>query len=391
LGQGKGKQAAVKNGAHFPGERGKIIQPKCNKPVPQSAVESLPHRIGAGNPSAMTPLTKQVLHCLRDNVLPMIPLGVCEGSGGKMLVAGEERWTRYFLQRFHGNEWSRKELGRFRGWQLPALLRRHRERADVTLARLDPISIRMFGMQGFLQVPEWVRMVAPVPAPDAQVPIRSTRDDLRAIRKKGLSWRVSRDPQDLRLHLERDYYPYTRRRYGDDAFVQPPDVMWRAFQKGGLMFVEDGVRAIAGMVFELRQTTLQMWSMACMDSDESHLNRKALAGVYAFSFECARSFGMDFVDMRGCRPSPSDSLFFVKHKWGAQVRDHGETAFEFLFDWKEVNGAVRSFLEKTPLIFRDGKNLSVMGTAAGQQTIRWRNAGLHRFVVAESGSTILGS
>jgi hypothetical protein len=336
----------------------------------------------------MTPFTKQLLHCLRDNVLPMIPLAVCEGAGGKMLVAGEERWTRYFLQRFHGSEWSREELGCFRGWQLPSLLRRHREGVDLTVARLDQISIRMFGMWGFLQVPEWVRMVAPVPAPGAQVPIRSTRDDLRAIRKKGLSWRVSRDPQDLRLHLERDYYPYTRRRYGDDAFVQPPDVMWRAFRKGGLMFVEDGVRAIAGMVFELRQTTLQMWSMACMDSDQSHLNRKALAGVYAFSFECARVHGMDCVDMRGCRPSPADSLFFVKHKWGAQVREHGETAFEFLFDWKEANGAVRRFLEKTPLIFRDAGHLSVLGTAESEASIRWREAGLHRFVPLDSLGTV---
>lgn len=232
-------------------------------------------------------------------------------------------------------------------------------------------------------------MVAPVPVPGAPVPIRSARDDLRAIRKKGLSWRVSRDPQDLRLHLERDYYPYTRRRYGDDAFVQPPDVMWRAFRKGGLMFVEDGVRAIAGMVFELRQRTLQMWSMACMDSDESHLNRKALAGVYAFCFDLARSQSLEFIDMRGCRPSPADPLFFVKHKWGAQVCEHGETAFEFLFDWKELNGAVRSFLEKTPLIFRDGRNLSVMGTADGEKSIRWREAGLHRFVALESRAGFL--
>jgi hypothetical protein len=29
----------------------------------------------------MTPFTKQLLHCLRDNVLPMIPLAVCEGAG----------------------------------------------------------------------------------------------------------------------------------------------------------------------------------------------------------------------------------------------------------------------------------------------------------------------
>jgi hypothetical protein len=350
--------------------------------------EFLPGSAVAGNRSPMTPFTKQLLHCLRDNVLPMIPLAVCEGPGGKMLVAGEERWTRYFLQRFHGGEWSRGELGRFRGWQLPAVLSRHREGVDLTVARMDPISIRIFGLRGFLQVPEWVRMVAPVPAPDVRFTSHSASDDLRAIRKNGLSWRLSHDPEDLRLHLERDYYPYTRCRHGDDAYVQPPNLMRRAFRKGGLLIVEDCSGPLAGLVFEKRQHTLQMWTVACTNADESRLNRKALAGVYAFSFECARVHGMDCVDMRGCRPSPADSLFFVKHKWGAQVRDHGETAFEFLFDWKEANGAVRRFLEKTPLIFRDAGHLSVLGTAESEASIRWREAALHRFVPLDPVGTV---
>jgi hypothetical protein len=321
----------------------------------------------------------------------MIPLAVCEGSGGKMLVAGEERWTRYFLQRFHGNEWSREELGRFRGWQLPALLRRHRERADVTLARLDPISIRMFGMQGFLQVPEWVRMVAPVPAQDTRFTSSSARRDMQVIRKNNLKWRVTHDRRELEKHLGNDYYSYTRFRHGDDAFVQPRGVVHRAFKRGGLLIVENVSGPVAGLVFEKRGRTLQMWTLACAESNEAHLAKGALAAVYAFCFDLARSQALEFVDMRGCRPSPSDSLFFVKHKWGAQVRDHGETAFEFLFDWNEANDAVQSFLEKTPLIFRDGKNLSVMGTAAGEQTIRWQEAGLHGFVAVQTRSAILGS
>jgi hypothetical protein len=328
----------------------------------------------------MTPLTKQVLHCLRDNVLPIIPLAVCEGSGGKMLVAGEERWTRYFLQKFHGKEWSRKELGRFRGWQLPALLRRHRGRADVTLARLDPISIRMFGAQGFLQVPEWVRMVAPVPAQDTRFTSSSARRDMQVIRKNNLKWRVTHDRRELEKHLGKDYYSYTRFRHGDDAFVQPRSVVHRAFKRGGLLIVENGSEPVAGLVFEKRGRTLQMWTLACAESNEAHLAKGALAAVYAFCFDLARTQGLEFVDMRGCRPSPADSLFFVKHKWGAKVRDHGETAFEFLFDWKEVNAAVRSFLEKTPLIFRDAGHLSVLGIAENEGSIRWREAGLHRFV-----------
>jgi len=45
-------------------------------------------------------------------------------------------------------------------------------------------------------------------------------------------------------------------------------------------------------------------------------------------------------------------------------------------------------LELNPLIFRDGENLSVMGTTAGEKSIRWREAELHRFASLDSRSGI---
>jgi hypothetical protein len=231
-------------------------------------------------------------------------------------------------------------------------------------------------------------MVAPVPAPDARFISSSARRDLQVICKNKLRWRVSHDRRELEKHLGNDYYSYTRFRHGDDAFVQPRRVVRRAFGRGGLLIVENAAGPLAGLVFEKRGRTLQMWTLACAESNGAHLAKGALAGVYAFCFDLARSQSLEFVDMRGCRPSPADSLFFVKHKWGAQVREHGETAFEFLFDWKEANGAVRRFLEKTPLIFRDAGHLSVLGTAESEARIRWREAGLHRFVPLNPVGTV---
>jgi hypothetical protein len=253
------------------------------------------------------------------------------------------------------------------------VLKKHGDRVDMTLARLDLLSTRLLGMHEYLRVPEWVRMVAKVSKSNERFTSSSVKRDLQVVRKNGLRWRVSNDPRELRVHLERDYYPYTRLRHGEDAFVQPPGVVKSAFNNGGLLIVEKDSRPIAGLVFEKRKKTMQMWTLACVRSDASLLSNGALAAVYAFCFEYARAAGLDFVDMRGCRPCPSDSLFFVKQKWGARVEEHGELAFEFLFHWHTANESALRFLEKTPLIIRDGENLSVMGTAAGGQTIRWRS------------------
>jgi len=317
----------------------------------------------------------------------MIPVALCRGAGGTMLLASEERWSRYFLQKFHGKDWTREELGLFRAWEIPKVLQRYSARADITIARLDIFSTRLLRMHEFLRVPEWVRMVAKVPDSNKEFTSSSAQRDLQGIQKHGLSWRVSQNLRELRLHLERDYYPYTRLRHGDDAFVQPRRAVTKAFNQGGLLIVEQGSRPVAGLVFERRKDTMQMWTLACANSDASLLAKGALAAVYAFCFDYARSSGLGFVDMRGCRPSPADSLFFVKQKWGAEVREHGEVAFEFLIHWHAANERVLEFLEKTPLIFRENESLSVIGTAAGDSKVRWREAGLSRFHTLSLGQT----
>ena len=76
----------------------------------------------------------------------MIPVALCAGPGGALLVAGEERWTRYFLQRFHGEKWTREKLGSYRSWQIPKILAQHGSRADMVIARLDIIATRLLRM-----------------------------------------------------------------------------------------------------------------------------------------------------------------------------------------------------------------------------------------------------
>lgn len=322
---------------------------------------------------------KTALHCLRDNALPVIPLAIYEGSGGRLLIAGEERWTRYFLHQFNGDSWTRQGLGSFRSWQIPAVLKRYASGVDLTIVRLDLFSVHLLRMQAFLRVPEWVRMVANVPAAGHQYRSKSVQRDLQVIRKHGLSWRISHDIRELKLYLERDYCPYTRLRHGEDAYVQSFRVLKRAFLKGGLLVIEQQGHPLAALVFERREKTLQMWAVACAEADPSLLSRGAMAAIYAFSFEYARSTGLEFVDMRGCRPSTSDSLYFVKRKWQARVCEHGETCFEFLLCWSNLNERIIRFLAHTPLIIRDGGYLSVLGVADAEDSSRWRDAGLHRF------------
>jgi len=309
----------------------------------------------------MNPTLKTSLHCAADNTLRRVPLVLYSGTAGSMLVAGEERWSRYLPGRFFGSgPRERRFLGRYWTWQLPRVLRRWRDAADITVARTDRVTARLFPTAEYLRVPEWIRMVAPVPASNHDFKANSVRSDMRVVKKYKLSWRVSHDADELTTYLDRDYYPYTRLRHGDDAFAQPPQLMKNTFRKGGLLWVESEGVPIAGLVFEREPPVFQMWTIACVEADEDLLRQGALAGACLFSFECARSLGLTTVDMRGCRPCLHDPLFFVKRKYGAVVADKPDDVYDLLVRWNTATPAVMRFLAESPLIFRDDDGLSAV-------------------------------
>jgi hypothetical protein len=332
----------------------------------------------------MQPALKNTLHCLVDNTLRRHAVVLHRGDAGSMLVAGEERWARYLPERFFGA--GHRELtllGTFRAAQLPAALARWQDVADITVARVDQVSQRLFSPTDWLRVPEWIRMVAPVPATPDGFAGSSARSDLRRIRKNGLTWRISHDPAELATYLRRDYYPYTRLRHGDDAFVLSPRLMRRAFGRGGLLWVEkDGV-PLAGLVFEHASSMLRMSTVACVEADERHLRLGALAGVYLYSFEYARDRGFDALDMRGSRPCLGDPLFFVKSKFGGQAQVKPDNAYDLLVRWNQTTPPIQRFLTASPLVCRVGSRLSAV-CAAGAASPPLV-PGIHGALVAQPG------
>jgi hypothetical protein len=312
----------------------------------------------------MRPALKDALHCVVDNALRRHALVLHRGAAGSMLVAGEERWSRYLPARFfRGDPVEKLQLGSCRAAELPAALDRWQELADITVARVDRLSQRLFPAAAWLRVPEWIRMVARVPAPPEGFANSSARSDQRRVRKNGLTWRISHDPAELATHLRRDYYRYTRLRHGDDAFVQSPRLMRRSFCRGGLLWVEQAGRPLAGLVFEHSPPLLRMVTMACVDADARHLLQGALVALYLFSFDYARSRGLTAIDMRGSRPCLRDELFSVKRKFGGRIEEKPDNTYDLLVRWRTTTPPVLHFLGHSPLIVRERGRLSALCVA----------------------------
>lgn len=303
------------------------------------------------------------------------------GPAGSMLVSGEDRWSGYLPERFFGSgPRQRRHLGDYWTWQLPRAVERWRDEADITIARADRTSTALFPASEYLRVPEWVRMVAPVPASNDDLRSSSARSDMRVVRRNRLTWRVSHDARDFLTYVERDYYPYTRLRYGDEAFVQPLRVMRDTFRRGGLLWVERAGEPVAGLIFDTPGHAFRHLTIACVGANDALLRAGAVAAVYLFSFECARSLGLTSVDMRGIRPCLHDPLFAVKQKFGGAVTLKPDNVYELLVRWREATPAVERFLGRSPLVFRDGTGLSAIHADRVTPRRRLAVAGLRRLL-----------
>jgi len=309
----------------------------------------------------MHPTLKTSLHCAVNNALRRVPLVLYSGTAGSMLAAGEERWSRYLLDRFFGSgPRESRHLGSYWPWQLPRVLRRWRDAADIAVARADRMTARLFRADEYLRVPEWIRMVAPVPTSDYDILSHDAQTAMRTIRKNGLTWRITHDPAELGTYIARDYEPSISRRYGPDAYVRSRRWLRTAFRNGGLMWVEQTGVPIAGLLFEMSGGVFLRLTSACVYADEHLLRLGAIDATYLFGFYAARSFGLATMDMLGCRPCLHDGLFRCKRKWGGAVADKPDTVYDLLIRWNTATPAVLRFLAESPLIFRDGDGLSAV-------------------------------
>lgn len=309
----------------------------------------------------MTPPLKTAVICLADHLLPRLPVVLHRGPSGSMLVAGTEAWSRYLPDCFFASgPRTTERLGQWPVWGLPEVLHQWRPRVDILVARIDRFSAGRFSRQSYLRVPEWVRLVAPVPPRNERFASSQARRNERLVHQQGLTWRESHDPTELSTFVERDYCRYTRSRYGDDAHIRSRRWFRSRFHDGGLVWIVQAGEPVAGMLYDVQGRTLRRLAVACVRGDSSLLKTGAMSATYLACFDLARTLGCEEVDFRNCRPSLRDGLLQVKRSWGGRLVSADDLTHDLLLGWREASPAVTRFLSECPLVVRDGNDFAAL-------------------------------
>jgi GNAT acetyltransferase-like protein len=324
------------------------------------------------------------LTCYRQRRVPVSLLRgpTRTGAPATVLAAGH---VDYLTQHIFAAPPAREVVGKFPWWTLRRHLQSWHDRANLTLANVPRVVASRIAGREYLVVPEWVSMWLPVPR-DVQELSRtsgSLRDDLRIMRRNGLSHTVEPPLADIDRFYEQMYVPFVRQRHGATAFVRSLRHLRALSRRGGIVWIERAGQRIAGLSFQRRGRRLRMLSIGTLNGDYSLVKVGAMAALYVAALEYARTHGCSVVDSGGTRASLTDGVFRYKRKWGGAITPNSECFSAFLVHWGRWNHVVAEFLARTGLVFTDGPSFDAVrvvgdGQPAGHAFHECWTAGLRR-------------
>ena len=302
------------------------------------------------------------------------------GHIGTLLVAGHDPWVAYLPNRFFIGEPQRELVGNVSLRDLPALLDRLREAADLTIVRADRLSAEKFFGKDYLAVPEWIdmRLALPGDLDELVRSNRSIREDMRLVRKHKLQPLVTEGEERFDQFYDSMYVPFSRDRHGAMAIIKGRQELRRFIRKGGILWVMGDNQPLAGVLYERKQDTFNLLAIGMASGEIPLKKRGIMAALYYYSIQHARQSGFTEVNFRAARSSLHDGLFRYKRKWGNALFDNPNSYYDLLIRWNSVNGIVKDFFSHTGLVFRDGGRLSAIhGDETQSRRSLWIE-GLHR-------------
>lgn len=215
--------------------------------------------------------------------------------------------------------------------------------------------------QGLVEVPAWInqRLELPERWPDVFPRLRRSArgEDLRAIRKHGLTFRLVQDEAATRRFYEGMYVPHLRSRFGEAAYIEPEWKIRYCVEQGTLMEVLRGDDVVAAQVLWGSRGSLHFLWAGTAGRDYGAETRGIFPALYYYGLLYAFENGYGEADYCGSRPVLGDGIFQMKRRWGARVLD-GWSRDSLFFRPRSLDGACLDFLARNAFVERRAGGLA---------------------------------
>ncbi|MGH7550674.1 MAG: hypothetical protein ACREK3_07965 [Gemmatimonadota bacterium] len=284
------------------------------------------------------------------------------GAATSVIVTDSAPSVDYFLEALVGAEPRREPLDTVPVRNLVEALESHADHASLLIARID----RRLGARhipaGWVRLPESVDAWRPVPEEGlaGETADRRQADNLRRIRKHGLTARVSHDLADFDRFYHDMYVPFVLSRHGEMAYVRGYHRLRRYMRRGGIMWILREGRPVAGELFFIRDAVLHWVCGGTPGGAAEPLRQGAGSAHHVLGVPFARQRNVRRFDLGDSRPSLTDGVLLHKLRWGATIRPSTRARRDLVLRWPRVSDEIAWWLAESLPIAREGRDLVVL-------------------------------
>lgn len=282
-----------------------------------------------------------------------MPVYQFESDSMKIIYAGYSPIKKsYYARLFLNNNCHQTFLGRYWFSELPHLI--NRLNIDMIVAEISRNTFNYFRSRDGYILPVWATMRINIARPECEIFNKSKtnfRDIIRRIRKYELTYEISPEKEMFDLFHERFYRPYMKNRYGEEAFIEDLDTMWKSYENPLMLVVKEKGDVVGMSFLRVTKDVLFLKRAGLINGNDEFRCHGVIGAIYYFGILEGLKMGCKYVDLGGSRPFLTDGLTVHKMGIGGEFELNLDPSKEYLwFGVNEKSQAAQEYLHRNPFM-----------------------------------------
>jgi hypothetical protein len=298
-------------------------------------------------------LLKKFLGVLRSGVWCLDGIESASSESLTVLFAGSEKQKAHLSEMSFSGKCTERYLGKLYFWQILNLLRTNKSRCDIAIIEGDRWHRFLYKKSSDFFLPIWLKTSVAIPL---LVTSRSYKEDIRRIRKAGLTYEITRESDRVDDFYHNMYRPAVNQSHGESTIEISYDSMKKMVDDGKcvlLLVIKDGV-SIAGVLLVLGDLP-RLWATGVRPGDPAYLKYSANTATYHFGAQYLSEQGYQAMHLGMSRSFLNDGILQYKNKWDQQVV--GSDNSGFIVKVPRVTAGSKNFLINNPFVYISNEKL----------------------------------
>lgn len=273
------------------------------------------------------------------------------------LAFAEKEFVHYFGNLFFSDNCEIKHLARTTYNNIPEII--NRTGFDIIIVEASGALSSFLSQKGFLIMPmiDFTLKVSGSERLFARMSKRRRRN-INIIKKKGFTYAITKDPEELYFFYNDFYLPHIIKRHGKSAKPASFFEMKQIYRKGGLLLVKSNGKYVAGILYKLLGDVVCACYLGILKGATQYSKEGAGQASLYFLVEWAKQNGFKEINYGPCNPFMNDGLFTYKKSWGMKAKSYGDLVYGLRVS--RFNTSVVDFLSENPLVFSESTTLNCL-------------------------------